>query len=265
MYDVLNNIFKDDIGGPDITLFGFFHILYFLIILGVTVLMIYLFKNKDESVKKKVLNIYAIVIIGLYISDFFIHPFMTGSNKLIVDKLPFHLCTISSIMIALTRLFPNKTKHIKNAVTVLGLVGALMYITNPSGAVAPGVKAFSYRMLQTFIYHGSLFTYGVLALAYGECKLEFKKIYVEAILIVSLDVLSLIANYSYSKPSEDGWEWHYDWFFSTGSSFGVSPYLMPFLMIVIIFLMCCAIYGLYYLAKYIIDRKAQKQEMLQNE
>lgn len=257
MREILINIFKDDTFGPDITLFGFFHILYFLIIIGVTILMIFLFKDKEEQVKKKVLDIYAIVLVCLYLGDFFVHPFMYNADTLNVDKLPFHICTLSCPMIAITRIFANKTKRIANAVTALGLVGALMYLTCPNGAVGPGVKAFSYRMLQTFTYHGVLFTYGVLALVYGANKLEYKKIYVEAIMIVALILISLGANHAYSIPGVS----HYDWFFTTGSSFGVSPYLMPFLMFVIIFAMCNAIYLIYYGVKVLIEKKKNKDQV----
>ena len=254
MRDILINIFKDEIGGPDILLFGVFHILYYLIIMGFTVFMIMMFKDKDETVKKKILDIYAIIIVALYLGDFFVHPFMTGEDRLIADKLPFHICTIACPLIAITRIFPKQTKHIAHAVPVLGLVGSLMYLTIPNGAVGEGVKAFSYRMLQTFTYHGVVFTYGVLTMAYGENKLEYKKIYIEAIMIAALVLISLGANAAYSIPGGA----HHDWFFTTGSSFGVSPYLMPFLMLVIIFGMCNAIYLIYFGIKKIIEKKNNK-------
>lgn len=250
--EILINIFKDDTFGPDITLFGLFHFLFFGIILAVTAFLVFKFKDKDFEVKNKILNIYAIALVVLYLGDFFVHPFMNQENSLVVDKLPFHLCTISCPLIALTRLFPNKFRHIANAVTVLGLVGAIMYLTCPNGAVGEGVKAFSYRMLQTFAYHGCLFTYGVLSLTYGANKLDYKKIYVEAIMIASLVVISLGANAAYATSDH-----HYDWFFTTGASFGVSPYLMPFVMFVIIFAMCNAIYLIYFGVKRIIEKKKQ--------
>ena len=254
MRDILLKIFSNEIGGPDITLFGIFHILYFLIIVIATYLLCYFTAKKSQETKKKILDIMAIVLIGLYLSDFLVHPFIYGENSLIVDKLPFHICTLSSIMIAITRIFPNHTSKIKNAVTVLGLVGALMYITCPNGAVGPGTKAFSYVILQTFLYHGLLFAYGVFALVSGDVVLDYKKIYVEAILIASLVLIALGANAAYSTPDH-----HYDWFFVTGSSFGVSPYLMPFLMLVIIFAMCNAIYLIYFGVKKIITKKQNKK------
>lgn len=248
--EILLNIFKRDIGGPDITLFGFFHIFYFLIIIGVTILLIFLFNKKDQSVKKKLLDIYCLILVGLYLGDFFVHPFIYGDNSLIVDKLPFHLCTIACPLIALCRIFPNKLKHIRCASTILGFVGALMYLTCPNGAVGIGVKAFSYTILQTFAYHGVLFTYGILALVFGDITPNIKKIWIELIMIACLDLISLGANAAYSTS-----EHHYDWFFTTGSSFGMSPYVMPFIMFGIISLMCLAIYGLYYLFKYKVFKK----------
>ena len=258
MREILINIFKDDTFGPDITLFGFFHLFYFFIIICVTLLLIFLFKDKEESKKKKLLDIYAIVLVGLYLGDFFVHPFMNNENALNVDKLPFHLCTIACPLITIIRIFPDKTKRIANAVTVLGLVGAIMYLTCPNGAVGPGVKAFSYRMLQTFTYHGVLFTYGILSLTLGACKLDYKKIYMEAIMILALILISLGANHAYSIPGGH----HYDWFFTTGSSFGVNDIAMPFIMFGIIFAMCNAIYLLYFGIKKLIEKKkAANQEV----
>ena len=176
MRELLLKIFSNNVGGPDITLFGLFHILYFLIIIGSTFALCYFTFNKSKETKKKILDIMATILVCLYLGDFFIHPFIHGENALIVDKLPFHICTISCPLIAITRIFPNKTKHIQHAVPVLGLIGSLMYITCPNGAVGEGIKAFSYVILQTFMYHGLLFAYGVMTLTTGENKLEYKKI-----------------------------------------------------------------------------------------
>ena len=253
MRDFFLKIFSNEIGGPDITLFGFFHILYFLLIVGGTFLLNYLIRNKTQEQKKKVLDIMSLILVILYLGDFLVHPFIHGEQALNVDKLPFHICTCSCILIAITRIFPNYTKRIKTAVTVLGLVGALMYITCPNGAVGPGTKAFSYVIIQTFIYHGILFAYGVTAIISQDVQVEYKKIYVEAIIIACLDLIALGANAAYSSE-----EHHYDWFFVTGSSFGVSPYLMPFLIFIIIFAMCNAIYLITYGVKKIIEKKKLK-------
>ena len=127
-----------------------------------------------------------------------------------------------------------------------------MYLTCPNGAVGVGIKAPSYTILQTFTYHGVLFTYGILALAFEDIVPNIKKIWIELIMIVCIDLMSLGANAAYSTSDS-----HYDWFFSTGSSFGMSPYVMPFIMLGIIFAMCLAIYGLYYLFKYKVFKQKE--------
>ena len=55
MRDILINIFKDDIGGPMIRMYNWVHILYLLIILGVTALVYYLMKDKPQEKKSLVL------------------------------------------------------------------------------------------------------------------------------------------------------------------------------------------------------------------
>ena len=101
--------------------------------------------------KQFVLKILAIVVVGLYLTDFLVHPFLNGGHDyLIVDKLPFHICTASAILIAITSIFPNHTKSIKTAVPILGAIGAFYYIFIPSGVTGDGYYAFSYKELQTF-------------------------------------------------------------------------------------------------------------------
>ena len=252
MREVLLKIFNNNIGGPEFNALTIWHILFFLIMAGATTFMALFFSKKSEKTRKLVLDIYAIVIIGLYLSDFLVHPFMNGENALIVDKLPYHICTISSILIAITRIFPNHTKHIQTAVPVLGIAGALMYMTYPNGV---GGYVFSYKVLQTMLYHSCVITYGVCTMAYGFVKPDFKKIYVEAIMIAALVLISLGANSAYATESH-----HYDWFFTTGSSFGVNKYLMPFLIFIIFNAMCASIYLIYFGVKKLIEKKAQNKE-----
>lgn len=252
MRDLLLKIFNNDIGGPEFNALTIWHILFFLIMAGVTIFMALFFSKKEEKTKKLVLDIYAIVIIGLYLSDFLVHPFMTGENALIVDKLPYHICTVSAILIAITRIFPNHTKHIQTAVPVLGLAGALMYMTYPNGV---GGYVFSYKVLQTMLYHSCVITYGVCTMAYGFVKPDFKKIYVEAIMIAALVLISLGANSAYATEDH-----HYDWFFTTGSSFGMNKYAMPFIIFAIFMAMCASIYLIYFGIKILIEKKKNKKQ-----
>ena len=250
MREVLLKIFNNNIGGPEFNALTIWHILFFLIMAGATTFMALFFSKKSEKTRKLVLDIYAIVIIGLYLSDFLVHPFMNGENALIVDKLPYHICTISSILIAITRIFPNHTKHIQTAVPILGMAGAIMYMTYPNGV---GGYVFSYKVLQTMLYHSCLITYGVCTMAYGFVKPDFKKIYVEAIMIACLDLISVGANIAYRTP-----EHHYDWFFTTGSSFGMNEYVMPFIIFGIFMAMCASLYLIYFGIVKLVEKKNNK-------
>ena len=58
-----------------ISMFSWTHILYLVLIIGVIVLLTFLFRKKDLSFRVKVLDIIAILIMVSYISDFFFQPF----------------------------------------------------------------------------------------------------------------------------------------------------------------------------------------------
>lgn len=254
MREFFVRLFRDDTFGPKVGIFNIWHILVLLVIFGFTLFMALKFKNKDKKVKIRILDILSITVISLYFLDFFIHPFENNDNALIVDKLPFHLCTAAGILVAFTRLFKEKTKKWYHAPAILGLVGALMYITVPTGV--DGCFLFCYRTLQTLLYHGALFAYGVLAIVYGDVELKFKRIYVEAVIIAIQIVISLIANAAYSIPDEHS----YNWYFTKGGIFGlpIPDIAMPFIIFVVFMAMCCAIYGITYLVKYIVNKKTNE-------
>ena len=255
MTEVLKNIFKDDTFGPKVQLFGIIHILMMILIFGGSIVLGYFLRNKKEETKKRILDILAIVLVGLYFSDFLVHPFMTGQNALIVDKLPYHLCTSACLLIALTRIFPKTFKAIKTAFVILGMIGGLMYLTVPTAL--DGEYLFCYRSLQTIAYHGLIYCYGILSIFLGDIKIDIKKIWHEAVVIAVMDLISIGANHAYGGIKGEGET--YDWFFSTGKSFGVNEYAMPFVMFGILLAMCFAIYGIYYLVLYVAKKHAEKK------
>lgn len=264
MRDFLVKLFRDDTFGPVIDIFNIWHIIVMLVMIGFTIFMIYMFKNKDAKVKNRILDIYSISIIVLYFLDFFIHPFMEDNNYLIVDKLPFHLCTSAGILIAITRLFREKTKKWYHAPAILGLIGSIMYLTVPTGVA--GDKLFCYRTIQTLMYHGALFTYGILAMAYSDIKPSFKTIYVEAVIIAIQIVISLFANAAYSIPDGRSDAHGYNWYFTKGGIFGlpISDVAMPFIIFAVFMIMACMIYGMYYLVIYLNNKLKDKKTIENN-
>ena len=75
-------------------------------------------------------------------------PFSEG--KISLDKLPFHICTLMSVMSLLSR----KTKifaRFKTSFTLMGMIGATLYLVYPAGVNE--ADGDSYRIIQTVLYH----------------------------------------------------------------------------------------------------------------
>jgi len=236
-----------------IYIYNIWHLLVILVIIAVTVVLFFLFKNKNDSNKKKLLDIYAAIIIGLYFTDFLTHPIIEQENLLLVDKLPFHLCTSACLLIAFVRLFPKWCVKWRHVPPVLGLVGGLFYILCPTGV--DGDSLFCYRTLQTLIYHGMLITYGILSIALNDIEVTFKNFYHYLIVVSIQIVISIIANYVYTVPGGHS----YDWYFSLSDPIGLGiPTLAePFVILFAISLLVAIIYGIVYLVRAIKHKSAK--------
>jgi uncharacterized membrane protein YwaF len=257
MREFLMNILDDNVGGLEITLFSPWHIGYLLLIVGLATMGIFLLKNKDEKQKRGTLNVLAIVIITLYVVDFFIQPLYSSDNNMIVDKLPFHICTLMAVLVPFAQ-FNKKFEKFKTTVVVLSLVSSIMYLCYPGSALG-GVSPFSYRVLQTFVFHGLLFTWSLLNITTGEVKLNFKHLWQELCALIVIALWATIGNNVYSTE-----EHPYDWFFITGRTFPFVPSaLMPFVVIGLIFALVVAIYLIDFAVKKIGEKRKAKIEQKQ--
>ena len=76
MYEFMNKLLSDkDNGIFTFKAFGLCHILYLLIIIGAIAFTIYLFRNKTQEAKKKLIDVTVTLVLILYIADFFLMPF----------------------------------------------------------------------------------------------------------------------------------------------------------------------------------------------
>ena len=232
--------------------FNIWHFIYLFIITGAIVGACFALKGRKEETKKKVLNILSICVLCWYITNFFLQPFVRGNNQLNIDKLPFHSCTLMSI-VAVFAQFSNK-KWFKEVSVTLAMSGALMYLTYPSTAFG-GAAPWSFKVIETMVFHSALFSWGFLSLVTGQVKLRYRNMYMPLVGLVIIAVWATIGNVSYNVSYlGDGEHPHYDWFFLTGSSFPFPPYLMPFLVII-------AVYGViacFYLINYICEIVGKK-------
>ena len=222
--DFLLKVFSDENTSIMIEMFSIWHIIYMLIIIGVAVGLSLYLKGKGEDKIERVVNRIAVILFAVYMLDFFCMPLR--EDQINIDKLPFHICTLSSILILFTR-FNKRFIKFREPVLAIGFVGTLMYLCYPSSAFHD-YSAFSYVVLQTFAYHGLLLIYSVVALASKNVKLSWKKFYQVPILMALIIIWASIGNAVYSKSGDSG----YDWAFIRGRNFPVFPenlnFLMPF-------------------------------------
>lgn len=249
MFELLSNMLKDHKGEVIFNCFGIWHILYMLLIFGGIITTILVLKNKNQSAKDKTINIVINLVFGLYILDFFLMPLAYGSID--IEKLPFHICTASCVLCFLSRhnKFLNKFKL---QFAILGLIGNLIYVIYPAGVGWYQVAPYSYRVIQTLLFHGLMTLYGVLTLAYDDVKLEWKKSYKELIVIVLITLWALLGNVIYNSDARV-----YNWFFVVQDPFyilpkDIAPFIMPFVMIIVIFFANTLVYISYFGIKKVI-------------
>jgi hypothetical protein len=243
MYGLLSNILKDHKGEIIFNCFGIWHILYMLIIFGFIMTMVLLLKNKTENTKKKAINLTIDVVFGLYILDFFLMPLAYGSID--IEKLPFHICTISCVLCFLSRHNKFMSKY-KLQFALLGLIGNIIYVIYPAGVGWYQIAPYSYRVIQTLLYHGLMTLYGILTICYDEEKLSWKACYKELTMIVLLTLWALLGNTIYNNELRI-----YNWFFVVQDPFYLLPkdlaaFMMPFIMIIVIFLADILVYFSYF-------------------
>lgn len=250
----------------EIDVFNFWHILYFVLIVGGIITAGIFMRRATDEAKNKIFGILVSVLCALYAFDFFAVPLYNTETlqdgsilyALDVDKLPFHICTVLCPVVAFVQ-FNKRFARFREPVAILAIVAPLMYITFPNGAVG-GISAVCYKIVQTFLYHGTLLAWGYLNLATGAVKPEFKRCYKVLIGICLIALWATVGNLTYNESyTGEGAGRHYDWFFLTGTSFGMHPAIMPFLVIAAVFGVALAVYGLYYLVIYLVSkRKATK-------
>lgn len=177
------------------------------------------------------------------------------------DKLPFHLCTVLCPIVAFTQ-FNARFEKIKEPVAILAITGSLMYIVYPGNAIGE-ISPFCYKILQTFIYHGILFAWGVNTLASGQFKPTVKNWYKTLIGLLIIAVWATLGNLAYNQSYLDKIDSaeHHDWLFLTGTSFSfVPPYLMPIAALAAIFGTAMCVYGLYHLYVHLFCKKDSAAE-----
>lgn len=232
-----------------IGLFNIWHFTYLAIVFATPIIIALALKNKSEKAKLNAVVVFALLTIGFYIADFFIMPISDSYNGISQDKLPFHICTLMGTFVPFVQ-FGEKFKPFKNLVVALAITASVMWMVYP-GSALNGQPPFCYRTIQTFMFHGFLYAWGFLNLAFGFEKLEFKNMWKELCAILGMIVFATFGNAVYNDQN---------WLFIEYSIFPfLSDEVMPFVVLFCIFGSCFVVYCVYYLVCAIIKNKRIKK------
>ena len=256
MYQILHQVLQDHKGGEIFACFGPWHLLYMAIIFGSIVGIVLLFRGKRADVRQRAINTAIHVAFGLYVADFFLMPFAYGGIDL--EKLPFHMCTLMCVLSFFSAhgmLFPK----LRLQFALLGLASNLIYVIYPAGVGWYQIHPLSYRVVQTLLFHGAMTAYGILTLALGDDKLTFKSSLQELPVIAVVTLWAILGNTLYNGAAGE-YDHFFNWFFVVRDPFyilpeGIAPYIMPFIMILVIYAADLLIYGAYFAIKNAAVRK----------
>lgn len=250
MYALMQQLLSDKKGGVIFTCFGFWHILYMVAIFGAILTAIFLLRNKSGTIRQRALDIAICCAFGLYIADFFLMPFAYG--EIDIEKLPFHMCTAMCVLCFLSRknAFLGKWKL---QFAVLGLISNIIYVIYPAGVGWYQIHPLSYRTVQTLLFHGTMTAYGLLTLAFDGEQMRWQNCRKELAIIVIMTAWALLGNTLYNGTAGD-YAHYFNWFFVTQDPFyllpkDIAPYIMPFVMILVIFAADLLVYCAYFAIK----------------
>lgn len=261
MNEFLKNIFQWE-GGPEITAFSIWHIMYLVLIVGGTILTAFILKNKEISTKQKLLNILSVLVVSIYVADFFFMPLSRANEdptRQLIDpeKLPFHLCTFIGVMIPFAQFTKKENivaKAFKEIVATLAIVASVMYIFYPDSAIGD-IGVFNYKVVQTFLFHGLVFAWGTLSLTTGAVTISFKSIWKPLLGILAIMGWATLGNLAYVNELYciSG-----NWCFLRVSFFPFIPdALMPLVFFACVFGVCALVYCIDLFVKKILARKKE--------
>lgn len=231
-----------------IGLFDIWHFVYLAICIGGPALLAALMNKKSDDVKDKIVRVFAYLTIGIYIADFFLMPLSDSYDGIAIHKLPFHICTLMGVMGAFVQFNP-RLSVIKTPVVVMAVASSLMWMCYPGSALG-GQPPFSYVIFQTFMYHGLLFGWGLLNLAWGGVTLRWKEIWKEFVGVLILLIWSGFGNAVYDEQN---------WFFTKQSIFPFLPdKVMPPVVVFCVFGTCFLVYCGYFGIRALIQKRNQK-------
>ena len=256
MYSFLHELLSDKKDGVIFTCFGLYHWIYIFVIVGMILLTVLLLRRQKRDTQEKAVIFSSRIAFGLYVLDFFLMPFAYGEIDL--EKLPFHACTAMCVMCFLSR-HTAFWSRFKWHFALLGLASNLIYMLYPAGVGWYQIHPLSYRVIQTLLFHGIMTAHGVLVLVFDQEKLTWRHLRRDLAVIVGMTAWAWLGNFLYNG-THGNYHHHFNWFFVTADPFGmlpteIAPYIMPFVMIIVMAVAELLIYAAYIGIKKVLSRR----------
>lgn len=201
MRELFFKIFGDKYTQNPTPLFGLVHITLIVIAIGGSVALSLILKNKSDKVKDNALKISALIVISLYIFDFFVQPFWNG-GYMYEGKLPFHICTLTGILLTFVT-FNKKFEKIKTVVAVWATLAPSMFLIFPVTLIDSDVSILSYSKIQSFLYHTVEAFWGIFTLISVKVKLEWKTLWQPILALFPMAIWATIGQEMF-YPNEPG-------------------------------------------------------------
>lgn len=246
MKDFFAWLFSENNSTLQIGLFDMWHFLYLFVIFGGTTALA-LIGRKYPDKQSFLQKLMAYLSVGLYVIDFFIMPLSDSYDGISAYKLPFNICTIMAVLVPFVQFNPKFAK-IRQPVVTLSIASSLMWMCYPGTALG-GQPPFCYIIFQTFMYHGFLFCWGVLNLAYGSVQCKWRHIWKEFVGILMILGWAAFGNTVYDRG--------YNWFFIESSIFPFLPdKIMPPVVVFCVFGTCVVVYTATFAIKALCKKKS---------
>ena len=232
MYQLLNSLLSDKKGGEVFLCFEIWHFLFIALTASVLAIVFCLLHKKSNEQKNRTTRTFINIAFGLYVADFFLMPFAYG--EIDIEKLPFHICTVSCVLCFLSRHIKALEKYRVN-IAMLAFISNLIYLIYPAGVMWHQVHPLSYRVIQTLLFHSIMTMYGLLVLVFDNQNLKWKYIHRDLALMSIITLWAVLGNILYNGEAGK-YKHFFNWFFVVRDPFYIIPediarYIMPLINI----------------------------------
>lgn len=177
--------------------YGWFHLMFFAIVIAVTVLLCVRFKNADDKTFRRIILISWLIILSFEIYKQIIYSFEYDGAKVTWDYLwyafPYQLC--STPLYVLPFIAFSKDSHFRDSLisymSVFSLFGGIAVFFYPNDVFVETIGI----NIQTMVHHGLQIVLGIFCVVYNRRKIERLRYFASSIPVFSFLVsIAIVMN-----------------------------------------------------------------------